>query len=164
MSSDTEKAWAAGLWDGEGCAFVNNNGSGKQYFRMTISQADPEVLERFRKAVGVKGNLNGPVNYANRNPMWFLNYSAWDDTTRVVDAIYPYLSSIKRKQIEEKRSEVDPPSSYGRHGRRLSQETVSQIIEMFKSGMSYEEIATEVARPKKAIYQIIYYRRTKGEL
>lgn len=86
-----ELLWAAGFFDGEGCSYLN-----EKYAVLSIGQADPEVLERFQKAVG-KGVIIGPYPHGGNKPMWQYRASGLD-SLEGMELIYPFLSSIKRAQ------------------------------------------------------------------
>lgn len=102
-----ELAWAAGFFDGEGwvASGMSSNGTKKRYrhLALTISQVDPEVLERFAKAVGrgIVRQPYAPDARGNRRPLW--RYDAYGHccVPAIIDLLWPYLSSIKRKQASE---------------------------------------------------------------
>lgn len=103
-SSLTELAWAAGFFDGEGYVGYTFRWNGKRRCRridVQISQIDPEVLSRFRDAVGV-GKVYGPYAAKGRkNPMYKYGAAKIDDVMLVLERLRPFLSSIKTKQAEE---------------------------------------------------------------
>jgi hypothetical protein len=89
----TELAWAAGLFDAEGTTSLSQG----RYLRAALPQKGatgvPEVLIRFRRAVGV-GQIYGPTK--------LLVYQ-WVTTSPVksvqaIAALWPWLSSVKRAQ------------------------------------------------------------------
>jgi len=89
---DTELAWAAGFFDGEGWSSGNQQQAGKtKAFYLGISQKDPRPLRRFLEAVD---QSDRPV-YENR-----LNTVAWSGAKAlaVLRKLWPYLSEPKREQ------------------------------------------------------------------
>lgn len=109
IMNDIEKAWAAGFYDGEGSSkkkyyhYVNKKGLPRkpnQNVMMSVSQAHLETLERFKKAVGDRGTINGPYQYkGNKRPYWI--WSASNKAARdVYEILKPFLSSIKKQQFE----------------------------------------------------------------
>jgi hypothetical protein len=102
--SDTELAWAAGFFDGEGNTSFCRNGSwkGRQYWRLTVQVGQsysPETLERFQKAVGV-GYITGP-NVSNRGHADSWKFSiASEKAVSALRLLWPYLSSPKKEQAE----------------------------------------------------------------
>lgn len=93
MSPDTELAWAAGFFDGEGWFSVPERG---QSLEMGVGQKLRPTLERFRAAVGV-GQL-----YSERKG----TFSSWRATNvadqyRTIRLIWPYMSEPKREQGRE---------------------------------------------------------------
>src|SRR4051812_10898075 len=62
--TEAEIAWAAGLFEGEGCLRVNDTYGAKRP-RAELVSTDEDVVRRFHAIVGV-GNVHGP--YPSRNP------------------------------------------------------------------------------------------------
>ena len=89
-------AWAAGLYDGEGCTFLDKSG----YLSMHVTQALPAVVRRFAKAVGV-GKVYGP--YKNHG-QGFYKWQALstEDAITTFELLKPYLSAPKKAQFREK--------------------------------------------------------------
>jgi hypothetical protein len=105
--AQTELAWAAGFFDGEGYVgkwWTNKKDRKSQTLtiRTTIHQAHPEVLRRFASAVGV-GKVRGPFKKRkerNWSPMWEYQ-AACQDTLKVADRLIPYLSPVKVRQFKD---------------------------------------------------------------
>lgn len=97
----TEAAWAAGFFDGEGC-FSHSYAKGRNYLRLsaTIAQIDPEVLFRFKNAIGC-GNVTGP--YAPKTPRsrpyWQYHVSSYKGVVQIVRTIWPYLGRVKKSNL-----------------------------------------------------------------
>lgn len=95
----TELAWASGFFDAEG--WVARSGRGVQ---ARINQADaeamPEVLERFRAAVGV-GRLGGPDDAPGKLPLYHWIASSREDLHATFKRVDPWLGEVKRKQFED---------------------------------------------------------------
>jgi hypothetical protein len=104
-----ELAWAAGLWDGEGCCgcYGRYDGGKKKrkasywHIRINISQHDREVLDRFAAAVGV-GKVYGPY----RGTVWHFQ-CVGKNAEIVIEKIWPWLSEPKRRQIEGARAKFE---------------------------------------------------------
>lgn len=56
-------AWAAGLFEGEGCFYIHRS-RGRAYSRMTVTSTDQDVLERFRQIVGCGHIGKQPISLA----------------------------------------------------------------------------------------------------
>lgn len=100
--SKTELAWAAGFFDGEGCAYVKKNTTGLPYLRISMGQIDRYVLDRFCTAVGFPvARVNGPYYNGNRsvNPLFRLQFNG-KNAILVVKLIWPYLSPVKKAQVK----------------------------------------------------------------
>jgi hypothetical protein len=105
-SDETERAWAAGFFDGEGTAGVGSPHSAYPQPSMEIPQSSacgiPDSLTRFQVAVGV-GSITGP--HPPRNPWARLPSYRWGvsghrKVETVAGILWPWLGSAKRSQIE----------------------------------------------------------------
>lgn len=98
MSVETELAWAAGFFDGEGtaCLCVNNY-RGSKYMRpaCAIFQNDRDLLDRFQSAVGV-----GSV-YATSNGHYQWYTSKKSNIRVVYNLLKPYLGPFKTRDFEK---------------------------------------------------------------
>ena len=98
-----ELAWAAGFFDGHGWAALSRRRgrrTGQPQARINQSGLDgvPEVLVRFRDAVGV-GRIGGPKIEDRREPLYWWVASSRGDVTRTGELIGPWLSALKRDQF-----------------------------------------------------------------
>jgi hypothetical protein len=103
---DHWRAWAAGLFDGEGCSSLLNHRSHAGYMtaELSVTQSSlvgsPEVLRRFGVVVGV-GHISGP--YSQRNAtmdVYRWKAGALDDVERVIAELWPWLGDVKRAQAQ----------------------------------------------------------------
>jgi hypothetical protein len=98
-----ELAWAAGFFDGDGWAALSRQKgrrTGQPQARINQSSLDgvPEVLVRFRAAVGV-GRIGGPKIEEGREPLYWWSASSRGDVTNTGELIGPWLSAQKRAQF-----------------------------------------------------------------
>lgn len=99
--TDTELAWAAGFFDGEGWIGVVNSGKNKTVLiQAQINQVDPQVLQRFAEAVRL-GQVKGPKQPRNPNAQlqWRITFSG-SDAVLMISRIWDYLSPVKLKQAQ----------------------------------------------------------------
>ena len=100
MTKQTELAWAAGFFDGEGssCKPAKHLPNST---RMIISQRERTTLDRFHDAVGVGGVLGPYRDHSafSGKPYWVWIVSAFDDVQTAALRLWPYLSDPKRAQI-----------------------------------------------------------------
>jgi hypothetical protein len=106
---DSETAWAAGFFDGEGCVseFTTQLQTRKaRYLTLIVAQAATEHLERFRMAVGL-GNITGPYKgkRAHHKPMY-----KWQQAGKkahvVMETLRPFLCSTKLLRYDAIKGEV----------------------------------------------------------
>ena len=118
---NTELAWAAGFYDGEGCCFTRKCGQGGRadpsyaimYLGLSVVQTDRRPLERFHSAVEGVGTIvgEGPKTNAVRfakgwKPLYRWQCQSKSDVARVIELLWSYLSEPKREQIETARLAV----------------------------------------------------------
>lgn len=113
MQSRTERAWAAGFFDGEGNVYTTTVTPKKHatQIQVRVQQNEPSTLERFRDAV-VVGRVKGPYERPYRslhrdgypavnNPIWYYQASTFHDVMIVREALWEFLSQPKRIQFGE---------------------------------------------------------------
>jgi hypothetical protein len=99
MASSEEIAWAAGLFEGEGCISHMQRGSGLD-LQIALAMTDEEVVRRF-DAVVDRGRVYGPYlppsHGSRRKQFW--RWAARGDTAHdVLDLIGPWLMSRRSEQ------------------------------------------------------------------
>lgn len=111
----TERAWAAGLFDGEGSIWVcaNRRWPAWRGLAMDLPQSSatgvPETLTRFHRVVGA-GAIGGPRT--SRNPWSKLPQYRWQLNgrhlvSRVVGLLLPYMAKVNRSRMFELRELLD---------------------------------------------------------
>jgi hypothetical protein len=83
-------AWAAGIFEGEGCASPSSKGSNSGY--IIIGQKNPWILRRLRARFG------GSVSPLLQNGVHHWNLSG-DTARHFAQLVYQYLSPRRRKQM-----------------------------------------------------------------
>lgn len=105
----TELAWAAGFFDGEGSVYVrltkrHKGGTTGKYYPITtvdiqVSQSDKRPLIRFLKVIDI-GRIVGP--YQPTNPKaklyWRWQTSGRPSVHKTLSLMWPYLSEPKKEQ------------------------------------------------------------------
>lgn len=100
---DAMLAWAAGFFDGEGCAHVCYMRGKYVYPQVSISQSGingVEVLKKFQRAVGT-GKIYGPKPPAKNQKLVRYIYEAngFEKTRSIGKLLKPYLGLVKRNQF-----------------------------------------------------------------
>jgi hypothetical protein len=91
-------AYAAGLFDGEGTIWTRGRSPGLG-LRLFVQQNHPDVLERFRAAVGL-GRVVGPYTRKGvHKPFWQYEITDWRGVQAVVAMLWIFLGVVKREQI-----------------------------------------------------------------
>lgn len=113
-SPDTERAWAAGLFDAEGSIFLRTNPRGRRWLELELPQSSidgiPETLARFHDLVRV-GAITGPRiprNAWSKLPQFRWRTAARGAVTEVVLTLWPYLGKVSRERILPVRGLLGP--------------------------------------------------------
>lgn len=94
-------AWAAGLFEGEGCSSIYGGWKGRRYPALCLGSTDEDVLRRFARIVK-GGNVTGPYRYGkNVKPMWSWRAAARADVQRIGRLLRPYLGARRRARLRE---------------------------------------------------------------
>lgn len=101
----TDRAWAAGFWDGEGSAYLSGPADrATRQPRARVNQAStagiPEVLTRFQGALGF-GVIQGPDMVDGREPLYRWVVSRRAEVSAVLAYLRPWLGEVKRRQLCE---------------------------------------------------------------
>lgn len=98
------RAWAAGLWDGEGCLCLLKHRSHAGHFvpEAAVTQSSetgrPEVLSRFADVAG-SGYWYGPFHQVDsRLPVYRWKLFREDEIKALLELIWPWLGPTKRSQ------------------------------------------------------------------
>lgn len=103
---DIWRAWAAGLYDAEGCSALLHHRTHDGYMtpELSVTQSSrsgpPEVLRRFA-AIVQAGRISGP--YTQRlatMDVYRWKASARGDVERVLSQLWPFLGPVKRRQAQ----------------------------------------------------------------
>lgn len=113
-ATDEWRAWAAGLYDGEGSVYLLDHRTHENYriAEMCLTQCGrdelaPEVLRRFVQIVRA-GNINGPyVQDEPYAPVWRVKSGKWSDIVNVLREISPWLGEVKQVQAREVRDVIE---------------------------------------------------------
>lgn len=99
--TDTQIAWLAGLFEGEGCICLRPGGT-----RLTIEMTDEDIINRVAELTGLgsvirlekRKQKGGKPNHKD-SWKWYIGYR--EDVKNVLVAIYPYLG-IRRRIAADK--------------------------------------------------------------
>ena len=100
MATEAQIAWAAGLFEGEGCIYLSPPSKRGQAKRLTVAMTDRDVLDRFAAIVGVGGIRPHPVR-GNRKPCWAWNANRWEDVVYVLDLLMPHFGERRTAKALE---------------------------------------------------------------
>jgi len=102
MSKETEWAWAAGVFEGEGCITSCYTDSGKKYRRaiLKVAMTDLDTMQRLAELWGVK--VVGPYQYAGRAiPIYVVQTTAKAKVEQIMAEFWPYLGGRRKSRATE---------------------------------------------------------------
>jgi hypothetical protein len=93
--TDTQLAWAAGLFEGEGCISVIPSG-----IRLYLSITDRDVIEKFASIVG--GNITkATTDYRRTKPLHRWAQGKQEEVIRTLTLLWPYLCERRKLRAIE---------------------------------------------------------------
>jgi hypothetical protein len=104
--TEVERAWVAGLLEGEGCFFpieYKTKGYGPYtYARVAVLMTDLDVLQRLQEITGI-GHINGPTPRKDprHKPIWHWVASKNKESIILMRAVYPLMGERRRARIDE---------------------------------------------------------------
>lgn len=106
MSRATDIAWAAGLFEGEGCIFIMDP-KGYVYGRASMEQNDIDVISRFHEIVGC-GTLVKRQKKRNlaRQESWIWYASSKSDFKQAMELLEPYFGVRRTQRLAEVRESI----------------------------------------------------------
>jgi len=168
-------AWAAGIWDGEGSAFLSTTATETRRPRpvMNVTQAcdsitePPELLVRFHEAVGGLGRIRfrgvPPSRSSGVRPQWEWVCTRFEHIQAVTAMLWPWLTQVKRTQARRMLLEMRyrKPSAANVAARKLTAEQVQEIRRRFRPGKGME-LAREFGVSRTLIGHIVAGRNYRG--
>lgn len=105
LQSRENLAWAAGLWEGEGCFHlrvqVRSKSKGVDFIRTaTMGMTDRDVMERFAAIMGY-GNLRRQKRKAPWKDVWVWHTSRFELVQMTVCLFWPWLCSRRRAAAKD---------------------------------------------------------------
>lgn len=103
LSRDAEIAWAAGLFEGEGCFSHRLQRNGNAQVRVALAMTDRDAVERFAAFVGV-GEVHGPKANPKQpgwRPVWEWYVQDSARVRAVIALLLPWLCERRRAKALE---------------------------------------------------------------
>jgi hypothetical protein len=97
--NETDIAWAAGLFEGEGTILLATK---TRTAHLCVAMTDHDVLERLTELLG--GRLRGPYTRKGNphwKPQWRWNLHGIEQVQEVLRMFYPYLGARRRARAAE---------------------------------------------------------------
>lgn len=104
MKPEIAVAWAAGLFEGEGCISFRKpqKRSPQGLWTLKLEMTDEDAVRAFANIVGC-GRVSNPYRAArsHHKPTWTWRTGAREDVTRVLKMLLPYLQTRRAARADE---------------------------------------------------------------
>ena len=97
MSRETDLAWCAGFFDGEGWVGAVQSTKMSEGIRSLVAQKDRQALDRFHAILNF-GVVAGP--YRNKSPVFYWRISKEAHVRQLFTLLQPYLGPVKLAQFQ----------------------------------------------------------------
>lgn len=93
-------AWAAGLFEGEGCSSWSNS---NRHVSLQLATTDEDVVKRFKRAIGNLGNINGPYKPKNpkAKPYWLWSETKYPNVVAISNKLRPFLGERRIAKLDQ---------------------------------------------------------------
>ena len=108
MTEETSVAWAAGLFEGEGCITIDNRSPNHR--RLLMGMTDEDVMQKFVDVVGA-GKLYGPYSYsgdkAKYKQFWQWSIGKKPEVVRILKMFIPYFGKRRSEKAIEAINKIE---------------------------------------------------------
>jgi hypothetical protein len=120
--TETEIAWAAGLFEGEGSMVIRPTKAEKvqqrfPYVVISLGMCDQDVVERFAELMGYGRVHHYPRSIANpkHKDIWYWQVARRSDCKRIVEMFLPYLGERRSARAREILAAASVPDGRATH-------------------------------------------------
>ncbi len=96
-----EVAWAAGLFEGEGCVGIYPRPSGKVQIQIRLGMTDQDVVERFASIMGCGSIRKGQPGTGGEKPIYEWCVYEAERVREIVELLRPHLGIRRLAKAEE---------------------------------------------------------------
>lgn len=90
-----ELAWAAGLFEGEGC-IKGDRYKGSMVFRLHLNSTDRDTVYRFAKIINVGHVRYDEYENPKWSPQWCWYASSFEDVQAIIIMLWPWLGNRRQ--------------------------------------------------------------------
>jgi hypothetical protein len=90
-ASENEIAWAAGLFEGEGCIKTGHDKTGRAYAYVTLTTTDKDVMDYFHAVVGIGEVRPSPPRQAGYKATYRWSGTRTAEVVILLESFLPYL-------------------------------------------------------------------------
>jgi len=161
MTPEQAVAWAAGLFEGEGCIHLSLSSRPRGYLRprLLLTTTDRDIVYRFFAVVRC-GYVKGPFTRPGNKPFWTWRCAKADDVRRILIQFGEFLGerrSAKAAAAFDALAKLPGLPEGGRHWRaKLSVEDVKTIRSL--GGVTQRELAERYGVSQSQISDIKLFR------
>lgn len=104
MLKETDIAWFAGLFEGEGCVgyYVDKRNPNTGSVRLQIESTDKDIIDRIKNMFGGKIWINtAPSKPKHYKPSWRWGVSSKKEVAYIIGLMYFYLGNRRQERCDE---------------------------------------------------------------
>lgn len=151
MEVNREKlAWAAGLFEGEGC-FTSWSGDGKRYLQCILASTDKDVVYKFKEIVGF-GSIHPEKLKVGYKQSWRFRVSSFEKCQALICMLWPWLGERRKARA------LEILSLYKDGGYRYGL-PYNEIKKLYLDGLAQLEIATKFGCTQANISLILHKKK-----
>lgn len=112
-------AWAAGLFDGEGCIVLDRSHAYRRQVGLTLAMTDRDLVERFRDVVGGGTiTIRPPDSGPRKQTLVVWRTGSFELSQYLIAALWPWLGERRRARAREVLTIVAAAQTRRRNQRR----------------------------------------------
>ena len=108
MARSHDLAWAAGVFEGEGCicCYKIPNRKDSRRVMLAITMSDEDIVQRIYEIFKV-GSFKGPYKKKDKKTLWTWAVQNMAGCHSVLTEIYPYLGKRRKEKADEMIKEIE---------------------------------------------------------
>lgn len=160
--SAEERAWLAGIFEGEGC-FTGKFGNGRhkgRSVRAQVKMSDRDTIEKFQRLIGI-GNVKGPYldGKGISKPMWAWTANSFEVFQQTICYLWPWLGERRKAKATELLKKYSAwqaiPRDQIKRNPRIKVERNRELVQLFRTGANHVDLAKQFGLSVQRVRDIL---------
>jgi len=168
IPSAEERAWLAGLFEGEGCftGGVKEGNIGRGLVAQ-VQMTDEDVVKKFHRTIGF-GSVNGPITFRKRpshKPQWRWYVGRFELFQQTVCYLWPWLCERRKARaaelLRQHANYANRPLGPRRAGTKVSPkpDRNEEVRNLFRAGAGQKTLAKQFGVSQARISAIVNFNK-----